>query len=55
MELFGWELIVGDVFHIEVFEAFCATITSMAIVAIRFMFLVSRKMFLIGMVLQYLF
>ncbi len=55
MEFFRWELIVGDVFHIKVFETFCATITGMEIVTIRFIFLVSRGMLLIGMVLQYLF
>jgi hypothetical protein len=47
-------LIVGDVFHTQVSEAFCATITGMALVAIGFMFSVSSGMLLTGMVLLHL-
>lgn len=54
-ELSGWELIVGDVFHTQISEAFCATITGMAVVAIGFMFPVSSGMLLTGMVLLHLF
>ncbi len=54
-ELSGWELIVGDVFHTQISEAFCATITGMAVVAIGFMFPVSCGMLLTGTVLLHLF
>jgi hypothetical protein len=42
-------LIVGDVFHTQISEAFSATITGMAVVAIGFMFPVSNGMLLTGM------